>query len=120
MLRYDTPAQIVDRVAATDVTLGGQKISAGESVSAILGSANRDPGVFDDPDRFDITRSPNPHVAFGDGIHYCIGAPLVRLVAPAAFTVLLQELPSFSLAGVPQWQADPYLRSVSNLPLAVG
>jgi cytochrome P450 len=120
MLRYDTPAQIVDRVAATDVTLGGQKISAGEGVSAILGSANRDPTVFTDPDRFDITRSPNPHVAFGDGIHYCIGAPLVRLVGPAAFTTLLQELPSFSLAGLPQWQADPYLRSVSNLPLAFG
>jgi cytochrome P450 len=120
MLRYDTPAQIVDRVAASDVTLGGQKIAAGENVSAVLGSANRDPGVFTDPDRFDITRAPNPHVAFGDGIHYCIGAPLVRLVGPAAFTTLLQELPSFSLAGMPQWQSDPYLRSVSNLPLAVG
>lgn len=120
MLRYDTPAQLADRIAAQDVTLGGVRIRKGDTVTAVLGSANRDDTVFRTPETFDITRDAAAHVAFGDGIHYCIGAPLVRLVGPAAVAALLRELPSFSLAGIPQWQTDPYLRSVSNLPIAVG
>jgi unspecific monooxygenase len=120
MLRYDTPAQVVDRVAAQDVVLGGVKIQKGDTVTAVLGSANHDETVFPNPETFDVTRDASKHVAFGDGIHYCIGAPLARLVTPAAITTLLQQLPSFSLAGIPQWQTDPYLRSVSNLPIAVG
>jgi cytochrome P450 len=120
MLRYDTPAQLVDRVAAEDLTIAGVKIRKGDNVTAVLGSANHDETVFSDPETFDVTRDAAAHVAFGDGIHYCIGAPLVRLVGPAAVKTLLQELPAFSLAGIPQWQSDPYLRSVSNLPIAVG
>lgn len=119
MLRYDAPAQLVDRYAAEDMVLGGVSIAKGDAITAVLGSANRDPEAFADPDRFDIDRDNKQQLGFGDGVHRCIGAPLVRLVAPAALTVLLQELPSFALAGTPQWQTDPYLRSVVNLPVSL-
>lgn len=118
MLRHDAPAQLVDRFAARDCTLGGVKIRRGDAVTAVIGSANRDPGRWADPDRFDIRRDNTQQIGFGDGIHVCLGAPLVHQVAPTALNVLLQELPLLRLAGHPQWQTDPYLRSVANLPLA--
>lgn len=117
MLRHDAPAQLVDRYAAADTELAGVRIAKGDMVTAVLGSANRDAAVFSDPDRFDIDRDNAAQLGFGGGIHNCIGAPLVCLVAPAALTVLLQECPTLALAGTPQWQTDPYLRSVVNLPL---
>jgi unspecific monooxygenase len=125
MLRFDAPAQLVDRyVAKQRVTIGGRELSAGDQVTVVLGSANHDESVFPDAETFDITRTFDPkwpHLGFGWGIHRCIGAPLVMgHTAPVAFTLLLDELPSFRLAGTPQWQTDPYLRSVSNLPLAIG
>jgi cytochrome P450 len=118
MLRYDAPAQLVDRYAARDTTLGGVKIRRGDAVTAVIGSANRDGARWPDPDRFDIRRDTTGQVGFGDGIHVCLGAPLVQRVAPVALNTLLQELPALCLAGTPQWQTDPYLRSVANLPLA--
>jgi cytochrome P450 len=120
MLRYDAPAQLAQRTANQDFQLGNTLIRKGDTVMVVLGSANRDASVFPNPDTFDITRTPNPHVGFGDGIHYCIGAPLVRMVAPAAFLMLIQELATMKLDGIPQWGSDPFLRSVSNLPLAIG
>jgi cytochrome P450 len=124
MLRFDAPAQLVDRfVAKQRVTLGGKPLIAGDPVTVVLGSANHDETVFYDPEQFDIRRAFDPkwpHLGFGWGIHRCIGAPLVmEHTAPVAFRTLLQELPSIRLAGTPQWQTDPYLRSVSNLPLDV-
>ncbi len=118
MLRYDAPAQLVDRFAARDTMLGGVKIRRGDAVTAVIGSANRDPARWPDPDRFDIRRDTKGQVGFGDGIHTCLGAPLVQQVAPTALNVLLRELPNLALAGTPQWQTDPYLRSVSNLPIS--
>lgn len=118
MLRYDAPAQLVDRFAARDVTLGGVKIRRGDAVTAVIGSANRDERVWKDADRFDIRRDTQGQIGFGDGIHRCLGAPLVHQVAPTALKVLLGEFPVLSLAGQPQWQTDPYLRSVANLPVA--
>jgi cytochrome P450 len=125
MLRFDAPAQLVDRyVAKQSVTLGGRQLIEGDPVTVVLGSANHDESVFPDAETFDITRTFDPkwpHLGFGWGIHHCIGAPLVMgHTAPVAFQTLLDELPSFSLAGTPQWQTDPYLRSVSNLPLSIG
>ncbi len=120
MLRFDAPAQLADRFVAEDTEIGGIKLKKGDQVTAVLGSANRDPEAFANPDTFDITRDTKRHVGFGDGIHYCLGAPLVRKIAPVAFKLLLDELPSMSLEGIPQWQTDPYLRSVVNLPLAIG
>lgn len=120
MLRYDAPAQLVDRHVAEDTELAGVALKAGEQVTAVLGSANRDPDAFADPDKFDIARDCAGHVGFGHGIHTCLGAPLVHQVAPVAFRELLSSLREFKLDGIPQWQTDPYLRSVVNLPLAIG
>jgi cytochrome P450 len=118
MLRFDAPAQLVDRFATRDVTLGGVQIRRGDAVTAVIGSANRDPARWPDPDRFDIRRDTAGQIGFGDGIHHCLGAPLVHQVAPTALKVLLGEFPVLRLAGTPQWQTDPYLRSVANLPVA--
>jgi cytochrome P450 len=118
MLRFDAPAQLVDRCAAVGIKLGGQTFNAGDRVTVVLGSANHDPEAFDTPDQFLITRDADAHLSFGDGIHRCIGAPLVQLVAPVAFEMLLSEFPALALGGLPQWQTDPYLRAVSSLPLS--
>ncbi|MEY3251621.1 MAG: hypothetical protein RL227_594 [Pseudomonadota bacterium] len=118
MLRKDAPAQLVDRYAARDCMLGGVQIRRGDAVTAVIGSANRDPTRWHEPDRFDIHRDNSAQIGFGNGIHVCLGEPLVHRVAPTALNVLLKELPVLKLAGTPQWQTDPYLRSVANLPVA--
>lgn len=120
LMRYDTPFQFVDRYAASEVELGGVRLRAGDKVSAMLGSANRDERQFAEPDRLDITRDASAQLGFGDGIHYCIGAPLVRQVAPVAFQALFDTLPKLRLDGLPQWQTVPVIRSVASLPLAFG
>jgi cytochrome P450 len=104
---------------ADDTELGGVKLRKNTKVTAVLGSANHDPDVFDNPDAFDITRE-RQHLGFGYGIHECTGAPLVRLTAPVAFGTLIETFSSFEVGGLPQWQTNPYLRSVVNLPLDVG
>src|SRR5581483_464745 len=119
MLRIDAPAQLVDRVTAADTELGGVWLKAGTKVTAVLGSADHDPEQFAQPDVFDIQRNDLVQLSFGDGIHYCIGAPLARQVAPAAITALL-GLENLAEAGLPQWQTDPYLRAMTNYPLSVG
>ncbi len=121
MLRYDSPFQLTDRfVVNRSTTLGGVHLRQGDPVTLVFGSANRDETVFKDADVFDITRHGPPHLSYGGGIHRCYGAPLVEQVVPVAFRMLLQELPVIRLAGTPQWQTDPYIRSVSNLPLEIG
>jgi cytochrome P450 len=91
-LRYESPVQSMFRFAARDVELRGQHIQPGDRVMAFIGSANRDETKFPNADRFDITRSPNPHMAFGFGIHYCLGAPLARLEGRIALTALLERI----------------------------
>ena len=87
----------------------------------MLGSANRDSEVFADPEVLDLQRAnATAHLSFVAGIHHCLGAPLARQVAPGALRLLLAQWPDLRLAGLPQWQTDPYLRSVVNLPLAIG
>ena len=81
MLRYDSPVQMLLRFAQRDTEVGGTRIEAGAVVAVIFGAANRDPAKFSEPERFDVAREPNDHLAFGDGIHFCIGAPLARLEA---------------------------------------
>lgn len=99
MLRFESPVQRgTFRRTVEPVELGGTVIPAGERVAAIIGAANRDPAVFADPDRFDIRRQPNPHLAFGHGIHYCLGAALARDEAAVAFSKLLTRLPGLRLA----------------------
>jgi len=102
VLRYRTPVQAMFRATTREVELEGTKIPAGKFVVAMIGSANRDPRKFADPARFDVTREPNPHVAFGHGIHFCLGAPLSRLEASIALGELLGRFTHFELAS-PDW-----------------
>jgi pimeloyl-[acyl-carrier protein] synthase len=117
MLRMDGPVQVIDRYAAVDTELDGRQYKQNSKVTAVVGSADHDPAVFTHPESFQIQRGDEAHLAFGAGIHYCIGAPLARLVAPAAIEQLLGAFPNLALDGIPQWQTDPYLRAVTSLPL---
>jgi cytochrome P450 len=103
VLRYRSPLQWMMRTPTRDVQMHGQTIPVGKLVLPMIGSANRDAAQFPDPDRFDIARTPNPHIAFGHGIHFCLGAPLSRLEAAIALTDLLQRLPHFERAGQDPW-----------------
>jgi len=119
-LRYDGPSGAIARVAAADVEMGGKLIREGQRVFAFVNSANRDPEAFDDPERFDIGRLHNPHLTFGHGIHFCLGAPLARLEAEIAATRLAERLPQVHLSpGEPQWHDSLILRGVKSLPVAL-
>lgn len=120
MLRYDGPVQLIDRYAAQETTICGKTMAKGQKVTVVTGSANWDETVFPAPERFDIKRDTRKMLSFGDGIHRCLGAPLARKTTPAAIKALLTEVPPFELGGLPQWQTDPYLRAVSNLPISFG
>ncbi|WP_433932683.1 cytochrome P450 [Sorangium cellulosum] len=104
VLRYRSPVQMIFREARRDVEVHGQVIPAGKLVVPVIGSANRDPQQFRDPGRFDIGRDPNPHVAFGQGIHFCLGAPLARLEARIALSDLLSRLRGLELASKEPWE----------------
>ena len=118
LLRYESPSQQTTRIAPEDLVLGGQQIERGQSVIAVMGAANRDPARFADPDRFDLTRQDNRHLAFGWGPHFCFGAPLGRIEAQIAFEALLTRLPELELGGGPlQWRANLKLRGLEKLPI---
>jgi cytochrome P450 len=119
MMRWDPPTQAVLRIAAVDTTLGRSRIRAGEAVLVMLAGANRDPEQFEDPDRFDIARTPNRHLAFGLGIHHCLGAPLARLQGVTAFRLLLERFDSLALAtSDPLPRSDDWMmRSARRIPL---
>ena len=122
VLRFEGPVErTLNRWAATDVELGGKAIRRGELVIAVLNSADRDPERFPDPDRLDVTRSDNRHLAFGRGSHYCLGAPLARLEAEIALETLFRRLPGLRLAVPPaelEWRATPTFRRVVALPVS--
>jgi len=115
MIRYDSALQLFERTAGRDVVLAGVPVPAGAKVAALLGAANRDPAVFADPDRFDPTRTPNPHLGFGAGIHFCLGAPLARVEVQAALTALTRRLPGLSLAARPQRRQEFVIRGLTQL-----
>ena len=118
MLRYDNPVQITYRSALEDAEIQGKRIRKGDLVNSILGSANRDPQRFSNPDRFDIIRNEGRHLGFGLGIHFCIGAPLVRLEAEIVFETILRRFPKISLAAETlQWQEHPIFRGLKSLPV---
>ena len=122
MLRFESPLQRTSfRVAVSPLKVGTQEIQPGQCVSAILAAANRDPGQFPHPDRFDINRKPNRHVSFGAGIHRCLGEKLARTEARIAFTRLLERLPSIHLTSEkPRWQSRSLFRALEALPLQLG
>jgi cytochrome P450 len=104
VLRYRSPLQWMYRYTTRDVELHGEVIPARKLVLAVIGSANRDPRHFPDPNRFDITRDPNPHIAFGHGVHFCMGAPLARLEAKIALSDLLERCKGLRRASDEPWQ----------------
>jgi cytochrome P450 len=118
-LRYDGPSGALARVAAADIEMGGKTIREGQRVFAFMNSANRDPEAFDDPERFDIARPVNPHMTFGHGIHFCLGAPLARLESRIAAVRLAERLPDIRLKdhGEPDWHDSLILRGVKRLPV---
>lgn len=108
------------RITTAPVTLGGVEIPAQEPVLFAFGAGNRDPAQFPDPDRFDISRADGGHLAFGHGIHFCLGAPLARLEAEIAFTTLLAGCPDLALAVDPaqlEWRHSRSLRALKHLPV---
>lgn len=118
MLRYDNPVQITYRSAVADAEIQGRLIHRGDLVNTIIGSANRDPQRFSHPNRFDISRSEGRHLGFGLGIHFCIGAPLVRLEAEIVFETILRRFPGLALATEHlQWQEHPIFRGLKTLPV---
>lgn len=118
LLRYDPPVQLSGRVALEDAEVAGQHVRAGEAVLLLLGAANRDPDVFPDPDRLDVTRAPERHLAFGLGIHFCLGAPLARLEGQIALAALARR--DLALAGDPSYKDNLILRGMSELPVRLG
>lgn len=122
LLRYDCPVERAPmRFAAVDVEMHSRTIRRGDAVSLVLGAANRDPRVFAAPAEFDIDRTNNRHLAFGLGIHYCLGAALGRLEGRVAINTLLRGCPDLRLAVAPdalRWHANPIMRGVHRLPVA--
>src|SRR6185503_11916572 len=119
MMRYENPVQITYRSAIEDVEMGGRQIRKGDLVNSILGSANLDLERYTDPDRFDITRNEGRNLNFGLGIHFCIGASLVRLEAEIAFLTILRRFPELQLVTEKlDWQEHPIFRGLKSLPVS--
>ena len=119
LLRFDGPVQRTARIPSEDVTFGGKTIGKGEMVMPFIGAADRDPAQFPDPDRLDIGRTDNRHIAFGWGIHFCIGAPLARVEGQIAINTLLKRKPKLALAtDKPEHRQSLTLRGLSHLPVA--
>jgi cytochrome P450 PksS len=123
LLRFTSPVEIsTERYASEELSIARTTISRGDLVLAVLGSANRDQQQFARPDQLDLSREPNPHLAFGHGAHYCLGSPLARLEGQIAFDLLVKRLPSLRLA-VPRaalrWRRGLFVRGLERLPVAV-
>ncbi len=115
LIRFDAPLQLFERTATEDVEIAGYPVRRGQKIGALLGAAARDPKVFDEPDRLDIGRTPNAHLGFGMGIHYCIGAPLARVEIAAALTALTTKLPGLRLAAPPPRRPEFVIRGLREL-----
>ena len=122
MLRYDGPVQATARFPKAKVEVGGREVPAGTIAFVVLAAADRDPTKFPEPEKFDITRDPNDHVAFGEGIHFCIGAPLARLEAAIAFGATLDRFPHLNLRDrdfAPKYKGSYILRGLESLPMTL-
>lgn len=119
LLRFESPSQYTGRLAPRDLELGGKKIAKRQAVLAVMGAANRDPERFPEPDKLDLARKDNRHLAFGWGPHFCFGAPLARIEGQIAFATLLRRLPDLHLEPGPQvWRDNLGLRGLSELKVA--
>ncbi|WP_035800804.1 cytochrome P450 [Kitasatospora mediocidica] len=115
LMRYDTPLQMFERWVLEDIEVAGVRIPRGSEVALLFGSANRDPARFTDPDRLDVTRTDNPHITFGAGIHFCLGAPLARLELTESYGALLRRAPRLTLLNEPSWQPGYVIRGLTEL-----
>jgi cholest-4-en-3-one 26-monooxygenase len=121
MLRYASPVMHFRRTATRDTEIGGQAIAEGDKVVFWHISANRDEEVFEEPQRFDVARSPNEHVAFGGGgSHFCLGANLARLEIRIMFTEILRQMPELELSGETQRLCSNFINGIKHLPVSVG
>ena len=117
LLRYDTPLQLFERWVLEDSEICGVQLPRGAELGLMFGSSNRDPDVFTDPDRLDLGRDPNPHISFGAGIHFCLGAPLARLEMQVAFETILRRMPRLELLREPEWKPTYIIRGLQSLPV---
>jgi unspecific monooxygenase len=115
LLRYDTPLHQFNRWVLEDLEYEGHHFRQGTRVSLLLGAANRDPAQFSDPHRLNLGRQKNPHVSFGGGIHYCLGAPLARLELQIALPLLLTRLPNLQLAARPHYRNSYHFHGLESL-----
>ena len=119
LIRYDSPLQLFERTALADTTIDGVVVAKGAKIAALLGAANRDPAVFDEPDRFDVTRADNPHIGFGAGIHFCVGAPLARVELQTSLRTLLRRFPRLAAHGTPSRRPEFVIRGVRSLLVTI-
>lgn len=115
LLRFDGPIKVLNRWVIQDAEIGGRPIKTGERVHIVLAGANRDPRRFADPNRLDVTRAPNPHVAFGKGIHACVGAQLARIETRIAIDRIVSRLPGMRLSEAPTWHSSLASRAMNTL-----
>ena len=115
LLRFDTPLPLFERWVLSDIEVAGTTIPRGQEVALLFASANRDPAAFPDADALDLQRPSRGHVAFGAGIHYCLGAPLARLELRTAFTTMLRRMPRLALVEPPEWKPTFVLRGLAAL-----
>jgi cytochrome P450 len=117
-MRFDAPLHLFERTATVDTELGGVKIEKGQKIAALIGSANRDSAVFERADEMDLTRDPNPHIGFGAGIHFCLGAPLARLEMSVSLPALWEKYPNMQLAGNPVRRPTFVLRGYESVSIS--
>jgi cytochrome P450 len=115
LMRYDTPLQMFERWVLEDADIHGVTVPKGSELGLLFGSANRDPAVFARPDALDVAREPNPHLSFGAGVHFCLGAPLARLELEVSFSTLLRRLPGMEPAAEPAWRPAYIVRGLERL-----
>ena len=118
-LRFDAPLHLFERTATQDTEIGGVEILSGQKIAALLGSANRDEAVFENADQLDLTRDPNPHIGFGAGIHFCIGAPLARMEMTTSLPMLMKAYPKIELAREPMRRPTFVLRGYESVFVTV-
>jgi cytochrome P450 len=119
LIRFDSPLQLFERTAIGDTVIGDVTVEAGQKVAALLGAANRDPAVFASADSFDVTRVDNPHLGFGAGIHFCVGAPLARVELQTSLATLLNRFPDLALHAAPERRPEFVIRGVRSLPITI-
>lgn len=119
LLRFDTPFQAQERAVTVAMTLRGRRIAVGDRVVVLFGAAHRDPEKFSDPDRLDLSRSPNPHFGFGRGTHSCLGARWALIQARVLLTEFATHYPHSTLAGQAIREANPTLRGLVTLPVTL-